>query len=68
MAPEDLDGDGVVGPRDLSRLLGRWGPAPDGTCLESDLDGNGRVDGRDLALLLDSWGSRVAAAPGRNGR
>ncbi len=67
MVPEDLDGDGVVGPRDLSRLLGRWGSAPKGTCLESDLDGDGRVDGRDLALLLESWGSRVAAAPGRSG-
>lgn len=46
----DLDGDGEVGPSDLTILLGAWGiPA-------GDIDGNGDTGPSDLTLLLSSWG------------
>lgn len=48
--PADLDHDGVVGPGDLTILLGGWG-VPAG-----DIDGNGVTDPSDLTLLLSSWG------------
>lgn len=46
----DLDGDGVVGPQDLTILLNQWG-----TSGIADLDASGTVDAADLALLLDRW-------------
>jgi 1,4-alpha-glucan branching enzyme len=49
--PADLDCDGVVGPVDLSILLGAWG-----TANAADLNGNGVVDAGDLAALLGAWG------------
>jgi hypothetical protein len=50
--PADLDGDGSVGPGDLSVLLALWDtPGGDG-----DLDGNGVVSSGDLTVLLGSWG------------
>jgi subtilisin family serine protease len=48
--PADLDGDGVIGPSDLTILLGAWG-VPAG-----DIDGNGDTGPSDLTLLLSSWG------------
>ncbi|MGA0871392.1 MAG: invasin domain 3-containing protein, partial [Phycisphaerales bacterium] len=54
----DLDGDGVVGPDDLSRLLAAWGMCEQ---CEADLDGDGEVDGSDLVLLMAAW---MAAAGG----
>jgi hypothetical protein len=47
----DLDGDGHVGPADLSMLLGQWGTAG-----SADFDGNGNVGAPDLSFLLASWG------------
>jgi len=49
--PADLDGDGTVGPGDLTTLLGGWGTAA------ADLDGDGTTGPSDLAALLGSWGS-----------
>jgi len=48
--PADLDGDGIVGPADLTALLGAWGtPGP------GDLSGDGIVGPADLAALLAAW-------------
>jgi hypothetical protein len=49
----DLDGDGIVGPLDLSQLVQAWGPT-DGL---ADLNRDAVVDGSDLALLLGAWTS-----------
>jgi hypothetical protein len=49
--PADLDGDGAVGPGDLTSLLGAWGGAA------GDLDGDGTTGPSDLAALLGAWGS-----------
>jgi hypothetical protein len=49
----DLDGDGLVGPTDLSLLLGAWG-ACNGACV-ADLDADGTVGPADLAALLGAW-------------
>lgn len=54
--PADLDADGVVGPADLSLLLGGWGPvSPLARFL--DVNDDGEVGAADLAVLLSSWGS-----------
>ncbi len=61
--PADFDGDGVVGPFDLSTLLGEWGPCdapcepgdPATTCA-ADLSGDCAVGAFDLAILLGAWG------------
>lgn len=51
--PQDLDGDGVVGPADLAQVLGSWGP-----CEGCPIDFNGDkvVNAADLAILLGAWG------------
>jgi subtilisin family serine protease len=49
--PADLDGDGVVGSKDLAVLLGGWG----GGGPLGDLDGDGTISGSDLAILLGDW-------------
>jgi hypothetical protein len=49
--PEDLDGDGTVGPSDIALLLGSWDQAG-----SADLDGSGTVGSPDLAILLGAWG------------
>lgn len=49
--PGDIDGDGVVGGKDLAQLLDEWGGSGAG-----DIDGNGVVDGNDLAIVLAAWG------------
>ena len=52
----DIDGDGVVGPADLSILIEAWGacPALPEPC-PADLDGDGRVGIVDLLILLGNW-------------
>jgi hypothetical protein len=54
----DLDFDGVVGPSDLSVLLGSWGsePCDNAICCPADLNGDGIVDAVDLSILLGDWG------------
>jgi hypothetical protein len=51
--PADLDGDGVVGGKDLAIMLSSWGPC--GGC-PSDIVASGEVDGADLTVLLGNWG------------
>ena len=51
--PYDLNGDGVVGFGDLTRLLSAW-DQPCTNCPE-DLDGNGSVGFTDLTALLSNW-------------
>lgn len=49
----DVDGDGSVGPIELSILLGNWGtPIPP----TLDADGDGLAGGADLGELLGNWG------------
>jgi hypothetical protein len=50
--PADLDGDGVVGPADLSILLIAWGTISG----KADIDGDGMVGSSDLGSLLIAWG------------
>ena len=52
----DLDGDGVVGRRDLKLLLGAWGLCPDCVNCLADLDGDCAVAVPDLLTLLANWG------------
>ncbi len=52
----DLDGDGVVGVKDLLILLGDWGPCPPKEDCPADLDGDGSVGVKDLLILLGNWG------------
>ncbi|MBL9148479.1 MAG: VCBS repeat-containing protein [Phycisphaerae bacterium] len=49
----DVDGDGLVGPRDLAVLLAAWGRIDpvDGR----DLNADGAVDASDLTLLFANW-------------
>ncbi len=49
--PEDINGDGDVGPQDLALLLGAWNTTDEA----SDLDGDGTVGAQDLAILLGAW-------------
>ena len=50
LCPQDLDGDGTVGPQDLTILLGAWGASGPG-----DLDEDGVVGPQDLTILLGAW-------------
>ncbi len=50
----DLDGDGTVGPSDLTMLLAAWGTAGPGT--PADFNRDGVVDGSDLLRILTAWG------------
>lgn len=50
----DIDGDGLVGPSDLTILLASWGPCPRAAC-PADLTGDGAVDAGDLTILLGAW-------------
>ena len=51
--PQDLDGDGIVGPADLAQLLGSWGPCEG---CPADFNGDGAVNAADLAQVLGAWG------------
>jgi hypothetical protein len=50
--PADIDGNGSVGPSDLSVMLNQWGSAG-----SADLDGSGVVGASDLSILLGAWGA-----------
>ncbi|MCH8314789.1 MAG: hypothetical protein IIA64_02345 [Planctomycetes bacterium] len=52
----DLDGDCVVGVKDLLFLLGAWGPCPKQGDCPADLDKSGDVGVKDLLILLGNWG------------
>ena len=52
----DLDGDCVVGVKDLLILLGDWGPCPKKGDCPADLDNSGDVGVKDLLILLGNWG------------
>ncbi len=52
----DVDGDCVVGVKDLLILLGAWGPCPKQGDCPADLDGSGDVGVKDLLFLLGNWG------------
>ena len=56
--PADVDGDCVVGVKDLLFLLGSWGPCvePCPPFCPADFDGTCDVGVLDLLLLLGSWG------------
>ncbi|MDI9404964.1 MAG: hypothetical protein QM516_13940, partial [Limnohabitans sp.] len=48
--------DGIIGPEDLTMLLGAWGTSG---AFFGDLDLNGTVAASDLAVILANWGSRL---------
>lgn len=50
----DINGDGAVGPADLSQLIANWGAvgAAKNPC---DINGDGVVNGGDLAILFGNW-------------
>ncbi len=52
----DLDGDCVVGVKDLLILLGDWGTCPKKGDCPADLDESGDVGVKDLLILLGNWG------------
>ncbi len=52
--PTDTDGDGDTDAADLAVLLGGWGPADAGECLDNDSSGS--IGAFDLAVLLANWG------------
>ena len=52
----DLDGDCVVGVKDLLILLGAWGPCSKKGDCPADLDKSGDVGVKDLLVLLGNWG------------
>ena len=52
----DLDGDNVVGVKDLLFLLGVWGPCPKKEDCPADFDGDNVVGVKDLLFLLGVWG------------
>ena len=51
-APEDLNGDGLVGFSDLLALLASWGPCK---ACPADFDDSGEVTFQDLLQLLSAW-------------
>lgn len=50
----DLDGDGVVGFRDFSILLSKWGSDDK----KADINGDGKVNIYDFSILLTNWTGR----------
>lgn len=52
----DIDGDGVVGGNDLSKLLGAWGQDRSWDS-PTDLTADGQTDGQDLLGVLSHWNS-----------
>jgi formylglycine-generating enzyme required for sulfatase activity len=53
----DINRDGVVGPADLSQLLGAWGSCSNCTA-DTNLDG--AVNAADLTVVLANWGASCA--------
>ena len=57
-APEDIDGDRMVGAADLAALLGMWGSEGEaGPLFSADVNRDGVVDAADLGQLLARWGA-----------
>ncbi len=56
--PADLDGDCMVGVKDLLILLGSWGPCEG---CPADFDDDDEVDVPDLLFLLGTWGNCACA-------
>ena len=54
--PQDLDGSGDVGVKDLLFLLGVWGPCPKKGDCPADFDNSNDVGVKDLLELLGAWG------------
>ena len=54
--PADLDGDGLVGPGDLTIVLASWSVGGGCGSCAGDLDGDGVVDAGDLTEVLAAWG------------
>ena len=52
LAPEDVNGDGVVDFADLLLVLSAWG---DCVACPEDIDGDGTVGFTDLLLILSAW-------------
>jgi hypothetical protein len=53
----DIDGDGQIDSRDLSKLIDNFGRFGENiTEPLADLSGDGQVDSRDLTQLIDSFG------------
>lgn len=50
----DFNGDGIVGPADLSMMMANWG-VTFATDNPYDLSGDGTVNGADLAILFGNW-------------
>jgi hypothetical protein len=50
----DLDGDGVVGYKDFSMLLSKWGSNDP----VADINGDGKVGIFDFSILLSNWTGR----------
>jgi len=51
--PADIDGDEMVGAKDLALLLANWNQGDDRS---TDLNASGLTDGADLCILLSAWG------------
>jgi hypothetical protein len=60
--PGDLNGDGLVGLRDLVILRQHFGTSIGATPAQGDMDGNGTVDRGDLAEFTRQYG-RTSAVP-----
>ncbi|MCH7849872.1 MAG: hypothetical protein IIB53_16110, partial [Planctomycetes bacterium] len=54
--PGDINGDGVVGVKDLLILLANWGSCGDCQDCPADLDRDCAVGVSDLLILLSNWG------------
>ena len=50
--PEDIDGDSLVGVKDLLIMISQFGQSGN-----ADFDGDGLVDADDLLILLAAWGN-----------
>ena len=55
--PWDVNGDGVVGPADLWRVLGNLGPCADPTNCPWDVNRDGVVDAADVVAVATHFGS-----------
>jgi len=48
----DVNGDGVIGSKDLAIVLGGWGSC---AACSADITGDGAVDDADIAFVLGAW-------------
>jgi len=52
--PADINGDGTVGPADMTDLLASFGQSG---ASATDINGDGETNSADLSILLGSWGA-----------